>query len=116
MTGRVDNDTLNNLYASAHALVFVPFFEGFGIPLVEAMQCKIPIIASGITSLPEIAGNAALIVDPYDETEIKNAMILISSDNNLRNELISKGQEQKKLFSWERTADLLWEGINKCLY
>lgn len=59
------------------------------------MQCKIPIIASGITSLPEIAGNAALIVDPYDETEIKNAMILISSDNNLRNELISKGQEQK---------------------
>lgn len=116
MTGRVDNDALNNLYASAHALVFVPFFEGFGIPLVEAMQCKIPIIASGITSLPEIAGNAALIVDPYDETEIKNAMILISSDNNLRNELISKGQEQKKLFSWERTADLLWEGINKCLY
>jgi glycosyltransferase involved in cell wall biosynthesis len=116
ITGRVNNETLNNLYASAYALVFIPFFEGFGIPLVEAMQSKLPIITSSVTSLPEIAGDAALIVDPYNKEEIKDALITITTNSDLRYELIYKGQEQKKLFSWERTADLLWEGINKCLY
>ena len=115
-TGRVNDQTLNDIYGAAHAFVFVPFFEGFGIPLIEAMQCHVPVIASNVTSLPEVAGEAAILVDPANINEIKNAMIRIYNNDDLRNDLIKRGDIQKKLFSWERTADLLWEGINKCLY
>ncbi|HRF19479.1 MAG TPA: glycosyltransferase family 1 protein, partial [Chitinophagaceae bacterium] len=115
-TGRVNDQVLNDIYGAAHAFVFVPFFEGFGIPLIEAMQCHVPVIASNVTSLPEVAGEAAIFVDPANINEIKNAMIRIYNNDDLRNDLIKRGDIQKKLFSWERTADLLWEGINKCLY
>ncbi len=75
-----------------------------------------PVIASNVTSLPEVAGDAALLVDPANITEVKNAMLRIYNNDDLRKDLISRGVIQKKLFSWERTADLLWEGINKCLH
>jgi glycosyltransferase involved in cell wall biosynthesis len=114
-TGRMSNEDINLLYGAALALTFVPFFEGFGIPLVEAMHCEIPIIASNVTSLPEVTGDAALLVDPSSIEEISAAMSAISGSPALRNELIAKGRERKKLFSWERTSDLLWQSLSQCL-
>jgi len=114
-TGRLADDELNLVLASAFALVFVPTFEGFGIPLVEAMQCEIPIIASNVTSVPEITGDAALVADPYSIEEITAAMIEIFSDDNLRKDLIAKGNSRKQFFSWDKTSDLLWQSIKKCL-
>jgi glycosyltransferase involved in cell wall biosynthesis len=114
-TGRLGDTELNDVLGSALALIYVPKFEGFGIPLVEAMQCNIPIIASSVTSIPEVTGNAALLVDPFDVDEIKNALVKIETDQTLRNELIERGKSRKEFFSWRKTADLLWASINKCL-
>jgi len=112
-TNRLSNEDLANVVASALALTFVPYFEGFGIPLVEAMQSEIPIITSNVTSLPEIAGDAAIFVNPYEVSEIKNAMLKLYADKALRTELIEKGKTRKDLFSWDKSADLLWQSIEK---
>ncbi len=114
-TGRLSDEDLANVMASAFALTFVPYFEGFGIPIVEAMQSEIPIITSNVTSLPEIAGDAALVVNPYEVSEIKNAMRKLYQDENLRAELIAKGKIRKDNFSWDKSADLLWKSIEKTL-
>lgn len=114
-TGRLGDEDLNSVLASALCLVFVPFFEGFGIPVIEAMQCDVPVIASNVTSVPEIAGNAAILVDPFNTEEIKDAMIRVAEDESLRSSLILKGRIRKEQFSWEKTADLLWSSISKCL-
>ena len=114
-TNRLTNEDLANVMASAFALTFVPYFEGFGIPLVEAMQSEIPIITSNVTSLPEIAGDAALFVNPYEVSEIKNAMLKLHSDSLLRLDLIEKGKRRKDLFSWEKSANLLWESIERAV-
>jgi glycosyltransferase involved in cell wall biosynthesis len=114
-TGRLSDQELNKVLASALALVFVPFFEGFGIPLIEAMKCDVPIIASNVTSLPEVVDNAALLVDPHSELEIKEAMKRMSIEDSLRVELIQKGRLRREYFSWEKTSNLLWNSISKCL-
>jgi glycosyltransferase involved in cell wall biosynthesis len=114
-TGRLANSELNKLYGSALSLVFVPFFEGFGIPLIEAMQAEIPVIASNTTSVPEVAGEAALFADPHNISEIKDAMLRINSDNRFRDSLIEKGKLRKQQFTWEKTTSLLWEGMMRCL-
>jgi glycosyltransferase involved in cell wall biosynthesis len=114
-TGRLDTEELKNVFGAATALVFVPFFEGFGIPIVEAMYSGIPVICSHCTSLPEVAGDAALYVNPMDVDAIAQAMYKISSDPNLRNELIAKGKEQKEKFSWDSSAQKLWASIEQCL-
>ena len=113
-TGRLSDDELNKVLGSAMSLTFVPFFEGFGIPLVEAMQCEVPILCSNTTSVPEIVSNAALLVDPKNISDIKNGMIRIASDESLRRSLIEKGRIRKTFFSWEKTADLLWRSIEEC--
>ena len=110
-TGRLSPEDLHNVLASAFAMTFVPLFEGFGIPLIEAMNCDVPLISSNTTSLPEVAGKSAIFVDPFKIDEIKNAMIKITSDNKLRNELIEKGRKRKELFSWDKTAEKLWNII-----
>jgi glycosyltransferase involved in cell wall biosynthesis len=110
-TGRLANEDLKNVIASAFALTYVPYFEGFGIPVVEAMQCGTPILAANTSCLPEIAGDAAIYANPFDEYEIKNAMITLYEDSDLRNNLIRKGLEQKNKYSWDKTACLLWESI-----
>ncbi|MEJ7768868.1 MAG: glycosyltransferase family 1 protein [Chitinophagaceae bacterium] len=114
-TGRIDDSRINHVLGSAMALTFVPHFEGFGIPIIEAMQCDIPVISSNTTSMPEVAGNAALLVDPYNVEAIKSAMVRLYSDPALRNELVVKGRLQKNIFSWERTANDMWKSIEKCL-
>lgn len=114
-TGRINDDQINRVLGSAQALVYVPHFEGFGLPIVEAMQCDVPVISSNTTSMPEVAGDAALLVDPFKVEEIKEAMVKMYSSPDLRAELVKKGRERKQLFSWERTADLLWASIQKAL-
>ena len=114
-TGRLEDDTLNLVLGSAVALTYIPYYEGFGIPLIEAMQCGVPIITSNVTSLPEIAGNAALLVNPFDVNEIKNAMIQLVNKPELTKELINKGNLQKQNFSWEKSSDLLWQSILKTI-
>ncbi|NOZ34004.1 MAG: glycosyltransferase family 4 protein [Chlorobi bacterium] len=110
-TGRLKPEELHNVLASAFAMTFVPLFEGFGIPLIEAMNCNVPLIASDTTSLPEVAGDAALFVNPLDIDEIKDAMIKISEDEEFRQSLIEKGKIRKTAFSWDKTAEKLWSII-----
>ena len=110
-TGRLSDDDLQKVLGAAYALSFVPIFEGFGLPIVEAFQSGVPVICSNVTSMPEVAGDAALMVDPFNIDSIANGMNKLADNNDLRNELIDKGHQQKKLFSWSRTAELLWDCI-----
>ncbi|MGE0089580.1 MAG: glycosyltransferase family 4 protein [Bacteroidales bacterium] len=113
--GRMSPEELKYLYGSAIALTFVPYFEGFGVPMIESMNCGIPVITSNVTSMPEIAGEAALLVDPFSVNSIADAMIRIYADDHLRNELITKGSVQCKKFSWDKTAERFWESIEKVI-
>jgi len=96
-------------------MTFVPFFEGFGIPIVEAMKCEVPVIASNVTSLPEIAGDAALYAAPESPGSIRDAMIRIVREKGLREELIGKGRLRRDLFSWDDTAAKLWNSMEKVM-
>lgn len=115
LTGRVSLSQLHHLMASAEALTYVSYFEGFGIPVVEAFRCGTPVITSNITSMPEVAGEAALLVNPYEPDDIARAMRQIAGNNELRNKLIAKGFEQMQSFRWELTAQRLWHAIEKTL-
>jgi glycosyltransferase involved in cell wall biosynthesis len=111
LTGPKMNEELRLLYASAIALVFVPWFEGFGIPAAEAMRCGTPVILSNTTSLPEIGGEAAIYVSPDSTEEICSAMVKIAVDENLRLSLSKKGQEGSLKFTWDNTAKYIWKSI-----
>lgn len=112
-TGRLSNEDLGNVMGSALALTYVSYFEGFGIPILEAMHAGIPVICSGVTSMPEVAGDAALLVNPFSVESIKDAMIQMARDEKLRAGLISKGAVQKTKFSWEKTATGVWDSIER---
>ncbi len=114
-TGRVGTNELHDIFGGALALTFVPFFEGFGIPIVEAMSAGIPVICSNTTSIPEVGGNAVVYADPLKIDQITDAMIKIHDDIELRNSLIEKGFIQKNKFSWDETARLLWMSVEKAL-
>ena len=109
-TGRTKQKKLCELMGAATALTYVPFFEGFGIPLVEAMASGVPIIASNTTALPEVVGDAAILVDPNDVLAIKQAMLHIAAEEN-RQDYINAGLARSKAFSWDRSAELLWESM-----
>lgn len=113
--GRQAQPELEQIMASAFALAFVPYFEGFGIPIIEAFQCEVPVICSNTTSMPEIAGDAALLVDPFDIDSIAKGMEAMWRDASLRTQLVEKGKTRKTTYSWDRSADLLWNSITKCL-
>lgn len=114
-TGRLKVDELRMVLGAATALTFVPYFEGFGIPMVEAMNCHVPIIASNRTSMPEVAGRAAYYVDPYNVDSIAKAMKLIATDGQLRDALIAEANQRKKLFSWDNTAEKLYTSMLKII-
>lgn len=114
-TGRLNDEDLAMVLGSATALTFIPYYEGFGIPVVEAMEAQVPVITSKVSSLPEIAGEASLLVDPKNPEEVKNAMMRLYKEQALREELISKGKAQKQNFSWDKSADLLWSSIVKAI-
>jgi glycosyltransferase involved in cell wall biosynthesis len=115
LTGRLSNDELKPILGSASALTYVPFFEGFGIPILEGFAAGIPVITSNTTSMPEVAGNAALLVKPDSIEEISNAMLRITTDSALAQQLISAGFVQKEKFSWDKSAELLWQSIEKLM-
>jgi glycosyltransferase involved in cell wall biosynthesis len=108
-TGRISSADLRKVMASAFALTYVSYFEGFGIPLVEAFNCDTPVITSNITSMPEVAGDAAILIDPYDYMSISAAMLKLAKDPVYRNALIEKGKLRRNQFSWQKTAERLWE-------
>ena len=114
-TGRLNTNDLHHVIASALAMTYIPYFEGFGIPILEAMNCDTPVITSNITSMPEVAGDAALLVDPFSIDSISEAMIYMYKDANMRLSLIEKGRKRKLDFSWDKTADALWSSIEKTL-
>ncbi len=92
------------LYGSCHAFVFPSLYEGFGLPILEAMQCGAPVITSNVSSCPEVAGNAAILVDPSKTEEIAEAINQICTNTILRQDLIQKGFQRVKLFSWDNCA------------
>lgn len=114
-TGRLNAEELRRVMGSALALTYVPYFEGFGIPILEAMNCDVPVITSNVTSMPEVSGNAALLVDPFSVDSIKDGMTRIAADEKLRQELVEKGRERRKLFSWDNSAASLWTSMMKAI-
>jgi glycosyltransferase involved in cell wall biosynthesis len=114
-TGRKSHEDVKKITASALAQVYASYFEGFGIPILEAMYCDVPVICSSVTSMPEVGGNAVLYVNPAESDSIKSAMMAIYCDASLRADLIRKARLQRMNFSWEKTAELLWNSIEKCL-
>lgn len=102
--GRVSEQELLTLYSLADVFAFPSFFEGFGIPPLEAMACGAPVITSNTSSLPEVAGNAALLVDPYDPHTIAQAMLRILQDAPLRSELQRQGYLQAQRYTWSKAA------------
>jgi glycosyltransferase involved in cell wall biosynthesis len=113
--GRKSLDDLRLLYGAAFALMYVSFFEGFGIPILEAFQAGIPVLTSNTSSMPEITGGAALLVSPDSVEEIFEAMVKLSCDEALRIDLIKRGSERMSYFSWDKTADALWASIEKAV-
>lgn len=105
IAGYVAEDALLDQYMRADVLVYPSLYEGFGLPVVEAMACGLPVITSTGGSLPEIAGDAALIVDPLDESAISDAILRLADDDQLRRELSRRGRARAARFSWAESAD-----------
>ena len=104
-TGRVPEDDMPSLYRGARALVFPSLYEGFGLPVIESMACGTPVITSNTTSLPEVAGDAALLVNPLSVKEISEAIERICKDKALHNTLQHKGFLQAARFSWDNVTN-----------
>lgn len=111
----VDEEDLTALVQGAAALCLVSVSEGFGLPLIEGMAAGVPTIASNVSCLPEVAGGASLLVDPYDVQSIANALQRVVSDEALRVELIEKGKQRAAVFTWESSARTFKEEIKKIL-
>jgi glycosyltransferase involved in cell wall biosynthesis len=101
----VNDDILAYFYKNALAFIFPSLYEGFGIPILESFACGCPVICSYTSSLPEIAGEAACYFDPYSELSIRNMVLKVLEDTSLRHNLILKGYERLKKFSWQQTAE-----------
>jgi glycosyltransferase involved in cell wall biosynthesis len=102
--GRVSSEDLLYLYNSADLLAHPAFYEGFGLPPLEAMACGLPVIVSNVSSLPEVVGDAGLLIDPHDVDELTVGMWRVLTDEELRQEMIEKGLRQAARFSWDRAA------------
>jgi glycosyltransferase involved in cell wall biosynthesis len=116
-TGRVSEDDLAGLYAAALATAYVPFFEGFGLPVVEAQASGCPVLTSNLSSLPEVAGGAmgALLCDPSQPADIASGLLQLSQDAVLRERLRAAGLANVARFSWARSADVLWQAVQAAI-
>ncbi len=103
-TGFVPSESLPFLYNGASAFVYPSLYEGFGLPVLEAMACGAPVVTSNVSSLPEVTGDAAVLINPYSVDELANGISRIVSDEGLRNSCIAKGTDRAKSFTWERCA------------
>ena len=113
ITGSLDESELVNVIGSAYAMVYMSLFEGFGMPVLEAMHCEIPVITSAGSSTEEISKGNALLADANDHEDIADKMMRLYKDEDLRNDLIKKGKLVAQEYSWEKTADLMWQCILK---
>jgi glycosyltransferase involved in cell wall biosynthesis len=105
-TGYVPERDLAGLYSGAICFVYPSYFEGFGLPIVEAMQCGVPVIAGNRTSIPEIAGDAGLLFDPFDTQALVSALTQVIDDPEFRAELSVKGLQRAQTFDWKTTAQM----------
>lgn len=104
LTGYVENEDLPVIYSMAQIFLFPSLREGFGIPIIEAMASGVPVITSNTSSMPEVAGGSACLINPKKTYQLRDAIVKILSDKEYRNELIKQGLEQSKNFSWDRSA------------
>jgi len=111
--GYVEREDMPALYNLAGAYVYPSLYEGFGLPVLEAMQCGCPVVASNATSIPEVAGEAALLVDPLEATALADAIFNVLTDDQLRNRLIGLGFKQAGKFSWNKTARIILRAIRQ---
>ena len=114
-TGYVSDNELKELYRKAKLFLFPSLYEGFGLPPLEAMACGTPVVVSNVASLPEICGDSAYYVNPYDINNIAKGIETVLDDEKLQKELIQKGLKRVKLFSWEKSAKKLIEIIGEVL-
>lgn len=114
-TGRISDQEAASFLAASFGLVYVPFFEGFGIPIIEAFNCHVPVITSNTSSMPEVANGAALLANPYDINSIATEMENLFLNESIRAGLIEKGKIRARDFSSKKTADLLWSCIVKTI-
>ena len=110
-TGYISTTEMNRVVSSALAMVYASLFEGFGVPIVEGFSAGIPVITSNVTSMPEVAGEAALLVNPFSTQEIVEAMEKMATDEQFRNKLIQLGKERNRFFSWDISAQKFWNVI-----
>jgi glycosyltransferase involved in cell wall biosynthesis len=111
--GRVAADQLPKLYRGAEAVVFVSLCEGFGLPILEAMASDVPVVTSFVSAMPEVAGDAALLVDPRSVDAIAEALTRITTDEVLRADLVERGRKRLKEFDWDRSAEKFWRLVTQ---
>lgn len=111
-TGHLPLQNLVEAVGAAKAMIFPSYFEGFGIPLVEAMQAGVPVVCGDKTALPEVVENAGLLVDPFDERSIADGLGIVDSENEFREKMILKGLERATHFSWDFTAEKIWKVLD----
>ncbi len=105
------DEELAQLVGAAYAMVYPSYFEGFGLPMLEAMRCQVPVICSRVSAMPEIAGQAGLYFNPDSYEELAERMMLLYKDETLHSVLVQHGIRQSRQFSWEATAEQLWKEI-----
>lgn len=111
--GKIKEEELAALYRGALAVAYISLYEGFGMPPLEAMACGTPVLTSNVTSLPEVVGDAALIVDPFDVEAIADGLLQLTEDRELREGLIVKGLKRITKFSWDISAAKTWEVLKQ---
>lgn len=111
--GYVEHEDMPALYNLAGVYVYPSLYEGFGLPVVEAMQCGCPVVASNATSIPEVAGDAAILVDALDTPALADAIYRVLTDNKLREKLVCAGFQQARKFSWDRCANTMLKVIRQ---
>jgi glycosyltransferase involved in cell wall biosynthesis len=114
-TGYVPDGTLPALLSGATALVYPSLYEGFGLPVLEAMACRTAVVTTRLTSLPEVAGDDAIYVDPTDPSDLARQLLILASDNDLRADYADRGHKRAARFSWEAGACRMDEIIRSCL-
>ncbi len=115
LLGYMSEAALAKLVAAAYALVFPSYFEGFGVPILEAMQSHVPVITSNTSSMPEIGVAAALYADPTDAADIADQMKRIFTNENMRSQLVEKGKVVAAKYTWQRTSELMWQAIQQAV-
>ncbi len=114
-TGRLSDEDLSATIAASICMVYVAFFEGFGLPITEAFKCHVPVITSNTSSMTEIAGDAGLLVDPFSVQSISDALQQMANNADVREKLTQKAIERSEVFTWGKTAILLWQSIEQAI-